>query len=67
MPKSTEECPLCGGEGEYKKGWDMPQRRQKKGGKQGLFETTGNVTRISLYKCKKCRRLFRKGKTQKKA
>lgn len=63
--KLEAECPKCGGVGKYTKGWDMPQRRQKKGGKRGDFKKTGKVTRIGLYKCKKCMRLFRTGETVK--
>ena len=64
MPtKINETCPHCGGIGNYVKGWDMKQRRQIKGQKQGTFEETGKVTRIKLYKCSDCKRNFRKGET----
>lgn len=53
--------PNCGGTGIYIKGWDLPVRRQRRGGTTGEMETVkGKVTRISLYKCRKCHRFFRK-------
>lgn len=64
----TAKCTLkdasgkpCGGEGVYQKGWDMKQKRQKVGGTHGETEETGKVIKMRLYRCKKCKRLFRKG------
>jgi hypothetical protein len=61
--QETEVCPHCKGVGVYKKGWDMPQRRQVKGKPKGTYIKTGKVTRVRLYKCKNCQRNFRKGET----
>lgn len=63
MEKKTEVCPHCNGVGVYQKGWDMPQRRQVKGQPRGTYIETGRVTRVRLYKCKQCKRNFRKGET----
>ena len=62
MSKKEEPCPKCvDGIGKYQKGWDMVKKQQVKGGKQGETEETGTL-RISLYKCQRCLKLFRKGK-----
>ena len=59
-------CPHCiYGIGDYKKGWDMKKKIQKKGGTKGETSDTGEVLRISLYKCRRCRKLFRKGHVEK--
>ena len=63
MVKLEETCPHClQGKGKYLKGWDIKQKHQKKGAKHGEMKETGKFIRISLYKCQRCRKLFRKGK-----
>ena len=58
-------CPHCiHGKGKYQKGWDIKQKHQKKGGKHGEMQESGQIIRISLYKCQRCRKLFRKGRAQ---
>lgn len=55
-------CPKCGGTGKYIKGWDMKGRIQAKGKPRGIKSTRRTpVTRIKLYRCNGCMRLFRKG------